>query len=344
VIGVGAIARQHLLCLADLGGVEVVAVADRSPAVAEAAAERYGVPAFYTDHRALIEDLRPDVVHVTTPVAAHVEIVREALAGGAHAIVEKPITPSYDETRELLSDADRAGLAVIENYNYAFNAEVQAILRSAASGELGDMTHVEIDLALDILAPGSVFADPARPHPSCSMPGGAIADFLPHLASLAVLVGGAHRAVRTTWARQPDSPVEADEMRALVTTTGPTVAISFSARSQPDAFHLRAHGTRERASANLFEPRLTLERRRDLPGPLMHMLNGLEEARSARRAALRGLWRKLSGGPGAYEGLWALLRRTYGALESGAPPPVSHAQIDDVNRLIADIVLEENRL
>ena len=48
LIGTGQIARQHLGCLRELPGVEVAGVCDLSPAMAESAAERFGVPAWYT--------------------------------------------------------------------------------------------------------------------------------------------------------------------------------------------------------------------------------------------------------------------------------------------------------
>ena len=73
------------------------------------------------------------------------------------------------------------------------------------------------------------------------------------------------------------------------------------------------------------------------PRPLDPLLNQLGESREAARAAVAGVVRKLSGGPGAYEGLWELLARTYRALASGAEPPVSLAQVEEVNRLAADI-------
>ena len=52
LIGAGQIARQHLSCLKTLPGVELAAICDLSPATAEAAAERYGIRAWFTDHRA----------------------------------------------------------------------------------------------------------------------------------------------------------------------------------------------------------------------------------------------------------------------------------------------------
>jgi predicted dehydrogenase len=55
LIGAGQIARQHLACLKVLPGAEVTAVCDLSPATAEAAAERFGIDAWFTDHRAMLE-------------------------------------------------------------------------------------------------------------------------------------------------------------------------------------------------------------------------------------------------------------------------------------------------
>jgi hypothetical protein len=99
-----------------------------------------------------------------------------------------------------------------------------------------------------------------------------------------------------------------------------------------------------RASINLFESRLTIDRVRNCAKPLIPLLNGLEEGKTTRRAAVKGLVRKLSGGPGAYEGLWNLLGRTYSALAAGSPLPVSMHQVEEVNRLVADMKHKENRV
>jgi predicted dehydrogenase len=335
VVGVGAVAKQHLACLAQLEGARAAGVCDISPAVAESAAERFGVPAHYTDHRRMFAELEPDVVHVTTPPGAHFQIAMDALAAGAHVIVEKPIVTGSDQLDELLDEAEQRELVAIENYNYVHNPQMREIRRLIASGELGELAHVEIDLAVDIMGEGSPFADRNRPHPALALPGGAVADFLPHLASLAYFLVGPHGRASTIWGE--------NEMRALVEAERGTVAISFSATSQPDGFWLRVHGSRMRVEANLFEPRLTIERVRAAPAPLFPVLNGLSEMAAVGRAAAAGLWGKLSGAPGAYAGLWELVARTYDAIERGGPPPVWPADIRAVNRLVADLATEQQR-
>ena len=341
LIGAGQIARQHLTCLRSLPGVEVAAVCDRSPAAAECAAERHGIRSWFTDHRSMLQEIGPDVVHVTTPPTSHFRLAMDSLEAGAHVVVEKPVTATLEELDTLLRCAREKGLFLIEDHNYVFNRAPQEILRRIESGEFGAVTHVEVLICLDIFGPGG-FSDPNTPHPVLSMPGGAIADFLPHLASLAHLFAGPHRQAHAVWAKRRSSILPHDEFRAVVEGERATAALGFTACSQPDAFWLRVYGERMQATANLFETRLTFDGARLGPKPLRPFFSGLDEGRAIRRAALATLLRKFKG-PGAYEGLWELLGRTYRALADGAALPIPAQHVLDVNRLVDALRPEERR-
>jgi predicted dehydrogenase len=337
LIGTGQIARQHLACLQELSGVDVVGVCDLSAASAECAAERFTVPAWYTDYHKMLTEARPNVVHVTTPPPSHFPLALSALEAGAHVIVEKPATATFEELNILIKKANDRGYFMIENQNYLFNYQVVKIADLIESGQFGEITHLEAFLCLDILGSGSPFVDSNLPHPCLSMSGGAIADFLTHLASLTCRFLGPHHRAQTSWSRRPDSPLPFDEFRALVDADRGTATLGFSAHTQPDAFWLRVYGTRMQAVANLFETRLTIDRTLNGPKPLRPLFNGLKEARDVRRGAIGGLWRKLSGGPGSYEGLWELLARSYQALAEDLEPPISPRQVVAVNRLVEDL-------
>jgi predicted dehydrogenase len=345
IIGTGRIARQHLECLATLPDVEIVGVCDLWPGLAQCAAERHGIGRWFTDHRSMLEELKPDVVHVTTPPTSHFRLAMDALEAGAHVIVEKPIVVRFDELTELQGRAEAAKRVIVEDYNYLFNKPVQKIRALIDSGEFGEVTHVEVLICLNILGKQSVFTDPNAPHPCLSIPGGAIADFLSHLASLSCLFAGAHQSVSTVWSRRDaSSPLPSDEFRAMVRGERATASLGFSAHTQPDVFWVRVYGTKMRAETNLFEPRLTIDRLRKGPKPLMPLWNGLNEMVDVGRGAVGGLWRKLEGGPGAYHGLWELLGRTYQSLCGDSDLPVTPRFVRDVNRLVADLTKKECQL
>lgn len=333
LIGAGQIAREHLSCLRTLPEVSVAGVCDLSPSVAESIAERYGVPAWFTDHRALLRDVRPDVVHVTTPPTSHFRLAMDALESGAHVLVEKPATATLAEVEQLVRYAGERRLALIEDYNYVFSRATREIAGWVDSGRLGAVVHVEVMMSLNLFGPGG-FADPNAQHSALALAGGAIADFLPHLASLAHRFIGAHRRAHAIWTKRRPSILPYDELHAVIEGARGTATLGFSSTAQPDAFWLRVFGERAQASTNLWETRLTLERLRDGPKPLQPLLNGLEEGRAVRRAAVGTLMRKFKPGPGPYDGLWHLVAETYGALARATALPVPSEHVLEVNRMI----------
>lgn len=338
VVGAGGIARQHLGALRTLPQVEQIHVCDLSAVTARAMADRFGLDGWSTDVAESLRVLRPDVVHVTTPPLSHHQLSRLALDAGCHVIVEKPATAVPGELVELVELADRRGLVLVEDYNYLFNDTVADALARLRSGGYGELVHVDVQVALDILGPGSTYLDPATNRAFTEMKGGPIADFLPHLASLAHAFVGPHRRVLTSWSRTIEGhPFPADELRALVEGATATASLSFSARSRPDLFAVRVAGTQMRSQINLFEGRVAHERQLGTARPLVPLLNGLRESADVGFGSLRALAGKLSGGPGAYHGLWSLVRQTYAALEAGSPPPISSGQMLEVNALVSDL-------
>lgn len=343
LIGAGEIALQHLACLQALPTVTLAGVCDRSRGLAESAAERFGAGAWFTDHRAMFDEIRPDVVHITTPPPSHFQLAMDALEAGAHVIVEKPATTTRDSLSVLLQSAADKQRVLIEDYNYLFNAPVQHIVSLAQSGDLGEIVHVEVILCLE-LAESNPSAGYVRGARDRSTPGGAIGDFLPHLASLAHCFAGPHRAVRSHWSKgSVSSSVAWAEFRAAVAAERGTAMLAFSTHAQPDTFWLRVHGTRLRVTADLYDMSLVVDRLGDGPRPIATVCNRLRQARDLRRTALRGFFKKLTDGRGIYDGLWSLLTRTYAALQSGTAPPISPRQIAEVNDLVAALTAEECR-
>jgi predicted dehydrogenase len=341
LIGAGRIATEHLACLRAMPGVEIAAVCDRSKILAEVAASRFGAGAWYDDHQRMLNEVHPNVVHVTTPAKSHAAIAVDALKAGAHVIVEKPLATTRGAVDDLLVQAESAGRLLVEDYNYLFNLPMRRLCEWRNSGELGQVVHVDVLLSLDIIS-GGTLVDPNLPHPVLNEPGGAVMDFLPHMASLAHAFIGPHRSVSSVWHKRDQSSVlPIDEFRALVDAQHGTASLVFSANAQPDIFQVRVLTDRMRATAGLFTPKLIVEPVRAIPRPLVTAINSLVESYEAAKSAFNGIWTKVSGGPGSYEGLWELLRRFYAAATSDSDPPVPRQTIAEVNALVWDIIEQE---
>lgn len=342
IIGCGAISREHLSALSDLENVEVVAVCDISAARAEATAERFGIANWYCNYEDLLEHIRPDLVHITTPPTSHFTIARACLSAGLNVLCEKPITITYQEFCLLKQLTNEKHCMLMENQNYRFHSSVQRICELLNSGKLGEVVDVQIFLSLDIYAPGSPYVDMNVPHYSAALRGGVAGDFITHMAYLALRFAGPIRGLRTIWTKQRrDSPLPADEFRGLVKGERATAYLAFSGNSQPDGFWVRVSGTRAHVEANLFEPpRLTTRRRRSGEPAVSKLVDGITESRDVLKGTTAGFWRKL-GGVSSYDGLHELLARTYRALEMHAPPPISLEEIDETARLVDQLSAAE---
>src|SRR6478736_3106582 len=97
LIGCGAIAREHLGALAELKNVEVAAVCDISAARARATAERFAIARWFTDFEKMISEIKPDMVHITTPPSTHFPLAKTCLDARLNVLCEKPIAVEYED-------------------------------------------------------------------------------------------------------------------------------------------------------------------------------------------------------------------------------------------------------
>lgn len=144
IIGCGKIADQHASQIKRVQGAELVGVCDRERLMADQLAERFGVARSFDDVDALLEETRPDVVHVTTPPQSHFDIARKCLASGCHVYVEKPFSMNLQEARDMVAKAEEHGRRIIAGHNYQFNPEMIRMRQLVEKGILGGKpVHVE---------------------------------------------------------------------------------------------------------------------------------------------------------------------------------------------------------
>jgi predicted dehydrogenase len=124
VIGAGYLGRFHAQKYAALERAELLAIADPEPLARERLAAELGV-AGVADHRELLG--RVDAVSVVTPTPLHFSIARDFLDAGAHVLVEKPITVTVDEARELVALAAARKRVLQVGHLERFNPAIVAV-------------------------------------------------------------------------------------------------------------------------------------------------------------------------------------------------------------------------
>jgi predicted dehydrogenase len=337
VIGCGAIAHEHLPYLSASPRVELVAVCDSSKVTASFMRERFRAGAFFTDAASMLEEVRLDVVHVLTPPQTHAALVRMCLDAGAHVICEKPMTASQAETETLLSEARRHRRALIESRNLLFNDLAISIDRLASEGTLGSVREVDVLLSLDLTA--GPFGDLNMSGAGVHLPGGAVHDFLPHLAYLFLHLAGrlqnVDRVAGFLENRSGNPRVIYDHLDALIEAGEVRGRLRIASDIFPPSFRLVVRGTERTVEGDFYNPFLRIEGGPNVGkrAPLEQIGSGLKLA----RAGVRNFFDKVRQ-HGTYHGMPRMLDSIYRALQAAEEPPISDAEMIATARLVDRIV------
>jgi predicted dehydrogenase len=336
VVGCGAIAHEHLGYLAASPRVELVAVCDTSPAAASFTRDRFRAAASFTDAGAMLDEVKPEVVHVLTPPQSHASLVRRGLAAGAHVICEKPMTGSAVETEALLREARERGLILVESRNLLFNDVVQELDRLLRRRAFGSVREVEVGLSLDLTA--GPFGDLNLSGPGVDLPAGAVHDFLPHLAYLFLHFAGRptiDQVVGFLENRSGNGRVGYDHLDVLIEAAEVRGRLRIASDVAPPAFRLIVRGAERSVETDFYNPFVRIEGPPNTGkrAPLEQMGSGLKLI----RAGFRNFRHKvLQHGP--YHGVPRMLDAIYGALQAGERPPISEEDILVTARLVDRVV------
>jgi predicted dehydrogenase len=136
IVGCGRIAQAaHLPALERVEGIEVAAVADRSPALAKGIAERWRVPA-YTDAEQALREVDADAALITVPDRLHAHLAETALRAGRHVLIEKPLTDTAAQAERLATVVAETGRVLrVANMKRHDPGVIRA--RRAVAAELG---------------------------------------------------------------------------------------------------------------------------------------------------------------------------------------------------------------
>lgn len=99
----------------------------------------------YGSYGELLSSPDVDTVYLPLPPALHYRWGKAALENGKHLFMEKPFTTSLDDTRKLIGLARSKGLAIHENYMFAFHSQIEWIKNRIAEGAVGDIRLIRID-------------------------------------------------------------------------------------------------------------------------------------------------------------------------------------------------------
>lgn len=335
LVGAGYVAQFHRDILAEMPGVELVAICDADAERARAAARQWHVPnAVGSVHE--LAGLGIDVAHVLVPPDLHVPVARQLLEAGIGVLVEKPLALSSAEARELHDLAGRLGLPLGVNHNNVHHPAFARLLEHVRAGRVGRVEHVRVCLSVPLaqLEAGDFS------HWMFRSPENIVFEQAPHpLSQLHALIGAVREAKTTILGTRELHPGQIFHDRWLVAARGErgTAEIYMAFGQGFNRWTLEVLGSDGSAEADLGHNLFSHEEKTPWLDFWNSFLAGWRRARSLTRGAAGGVARyaRFTLGMGRrmdsyFAGMRGSVKAFYDALKAGQAPPVDAAQAAEV--------------
>jgi predicted dehydrogenase len=138
----------------------IVAIAARDRAKATAYARKHKIAdsaRIHATYQDVIDDPTVTAVYIPLPNGLHGEWTVRAIEAGKHVLCEKPFTANADEARTVAEAAGaHPGLVVMEAFHYQYHPLARRLVEIVQSGELGNITDIDINFAAPLARKGDI--------------------------------------------------------------------------------------------------------------------------------------------------------------------------------------------
>jgi len=144
VFGTGFWAGYQVPAWFEVGGVELVAVYNRTRARAEAFAARFGSPRVYDDPEELFRSEQLDFVDIITEVQAHAPLVELAARYRVPVICQKPMAADCTTAQAMVRACEETGIPFFIHENFRYQRPLRAVKEVLAAGQIGQPFRARI--------------------------------------------------------------------------------------------------------------------------------------------------------------------------------------------------------
>jgi len=333
LLGCGQIADAHLQQIQRIRSAKVVGVCDVHEDLAWQAAARFSVPRHFTSLQRMIEDTRPDVVHITTPAQTHAPLAIELLQAGCHVFVEKPFTMDAAEARDVLRVARQTQRRVCVGHDQLFDPAWLTCKLWIRQGRIGQVRHIESILGYPINGTfGNLVAGNPQ-HWVRKLPGGLFQNTISHpLYRITDLMEEDQPQLQGGWRTRNgwNFPTELNISLHGTTQSG---SLTFSTLLPPQRI-TRVYGNTGLIDIDFDAQTLRLSSQPRLPGAFAKLESASRQFGNGLWNLQQNFWKFARAEIHYFAGMKNLFAAFYDAIQHGTPLPIPPMEIERVTWLM----------
>ncbi|WP_374089791.1 Gfo/Idh/MocA family protein [Methylomicrobium lacus] len=143
VIGYGYWGPNLVRNFAETPGLSVAGVADLDQKKLDIVQKRYPGVKTTTRFMDLVEDSSLDAIAVATPVSTHFELGMVVLKAGKHLWLEKPMTETSQQARQLVDEAEKQGRVLIVDHTFIYTGAVRKMAEIIKGDDFGNVFYYD---------------------------------------------------------------------------------------------------------------------------------------------------------------------------------------------------------
>lgn len=224
IIGAGHIAEKAARTLAQMDGIQCLAIGSRSQKKAQDFAARFGIPRAYGSYEDLLQDPDIGLVYVATPHSCHFENARDAILAGKPCLVEKSFMMNAVEAAAILALAREKNVFIAEAIWPRYMPVRDMARQVIASGVIGKPVMLTATLAYNVSEKERVLQP--------SLGGGALLDLGVYLLNFVRMYCDSPIRDMTTSCIRATTGVDASEVITFIHEDGTLSTVQSSAFSE----------------------------------------------------------------------------------------------------------------
>lgn len=351
IIGCGKIADQHADEIKRIPGCELVGVCDSEELMAKQLYERFGARQYYSDVRKMLDEARPDIVHITTPTQSHFASGKMCLEAGCNVYIEKPFTINTEEAEALINLAQSRNLKLTAGHNAQFTLAARRMRELVKNGYLGGPpVHMDCYYCYNLGDPSyakALLGD--KNHWIRKMPGKLLQNIISHgISKIAEFITSDSPAVIAHGFTSPvlksiNENDIIDEVRVIISDHNNTTAyFTFSSQMRPVLHQLRLYGVKNALIQDDDNQTVIKIRGEKFKSYLDHFLPPLVLAREYLSNSAHNIKMFTKKELHMNDGMRYLINAFYRSVAENGPVPIPYREIILTSRIM-DAIFEQVR-
>ena len=246
IIGLGRWGQAHLNAVQGKSKrMQFVHGVSKEPDQARALAEKHGIR-LSTDLADALADPKVDAIFLATPHSLHVEQVITVAKAGKPVWCEKPLALKVADAKRAVDAVRKAKVPFASGNNKRCFASMRELRRVVASGEIGEILHIEGHYSNEHstrTTPGGWRDDPSE-SPAAGLTGAGI-----HIVDAFVSLAGPYARIDARVFSKKPEPDPRDSLAVLAQFTSGATGLMGTVRASPLCWRVHVFGTKGAAEA-----------------------------------------------------------------------------------------------